>query len=67
VPSSEYLRKQADLYLRLSFATQDEDRRAIFAERALCFTAQAEMVEAEARTSPISGSAEADEVPTSSS
>ena len=67
VPSSEYLRRQADLYLRLSVATQDDDLRAIYAEYALCFAAQVEMIEAGARTSPVSGSPDADKVPTSSS
>ena len=46
MPSSEYLRRQAELYWRLSLATSDDDLRRNYAELAQRFTAQAEALEA---------------------
>jgi hypothetical protein len=45
MPSSEYLRRQADLYWRLSLATTDDELRRIFVERAHQFAARAAMVD----------------------
>jgi hypothetical protein len=47
MPSSEYLRRQADLYWRLSVATTDDELRWIFLERAHQFAARAAMLDAQ--------------------